>query len=1290
MNQLSESHLKFFYQDVLQIQSQDARPDKVHLIFEIANHLNEGYLVEEGTVFRDGKDDNGIDIDFTLDEEVIIDKAQIASLKTLYVNRINIPRLDEKDEGGVVEAVALGVQKDNSEDECCLGGKVLDTCEVIEGVYIAPLANAADGVMEEFEEGQSTNWSTLGAKKSKFLPVGNESPDYKDHPTGRIGFAVASPVLFLNEGKREIKITLTCKFKENIDHCLDYARLFEKKNTVSDGCFVSKNIVEDHLNNSILTPLQKSRLKTLIEKGFEDWEYRFIDKNDVSHEVLKEDLVKGSAFKVYLSGEEEWVVPDCILSSAKSISQNEVELEIFIALDSSYDPITVFDKNKNGELIDLNELYPVCKLEFDSKKIYYSEINHDHRNHFLYLFNFITQLRLENITIDVNVCGLKNLVVQNEENLQDVNELVLPFGTRPKIGAEFYIGSKEVFCKKWDSFHLVIDWKDRPESFETYYEEYSENLGEESGNSIVKVKDESFLVKTALLQDGLWRENSEKELFVEKLYSSCENSNGSEGTSINSYQFDRLDFGSLQYDIKPITASPLGALNVNSRDSFLRFQLYGSDFLHEEYPYVLARKLMILAGLIDPNQLEDLKINVDLINTISAELDAIFPQPIPHLINQLNEYINRLVNIRDDVLSEIGNTEDLRDALDNILTSLTSLNSSLLSIETILSASGTIDIVAALTELTTVSIPALGSIISEFGTASDANTILFNIKGLIDRLNLLPGANPNPDIKTLLGVQTKLEELKGNLATLNDAIELAKEKFGNILIVVQKIVGIVPGPDEEIPSLSVPNEPYTPLIKSISIDYSASADLDSIVFIHLLPFQNSSKRYPVSTNSAGHPELITDLTDEGTLFLGINDIRKGSTLQLLFQLAEATADSESDKANIEWAYLTNNEWVDLRAGFEILSDDTNGLTRSGIIKFALPRDISNEGNTRMPPVGEEGSEQHLYWIKASAKKNTAGVAETIGIHTQAARATFQIVSGADENRVVPGIEPEQISKPLEPDFNIKKVQQPYVSFGGKRPEHDELLFKRVSEHLRHKGRSINPFDIEHLVLEAFPEIFKCKCISHTMGLSANDFRRDLEVAPGFLVIAVIPDLTKLVAGDGLEPRAPVSMLNDIKQFLRLRVSPFARIRVMNPRYERIKVSVTVRFAAGVDEEYHKQKLKEDLNHFLAPWYLGDSDKLSFGQVVTYSEVIGFIEHLDYIDFVDDLKLYDQKNSGDGGQDTRRIVPATARSILTGGEIIVSKNDFECDPPEDQRNEPQDLPAPKRKYIFHGEEIIGVK
>ena len=59
--------------------------------------------------------------------------------------------------------------------------------------------------------------------------------------------------------------------------------------------------------------------------------------------------------------------------------------------------------------------------------------------------------------------------------------------------------------------------------------------------------------------------------------------------------------------------------------------------------------------------------------------------------------------------------------------------------------------------------------------------------------------------------------------------------------------------------------------------------------------------------------------------------------------------------------------------------------------------------------------------------------------------------------------------------------------------------KRISERLRHKGRAITRFDYERITLEQFPEIWKVKCINHTLGLANTTYQKDLELAPGFVL-----------------------------------------------------------------------------------------------------------------------------------------------------------------------------------------------
>jgi hypothetical protein len=257
--------------------------------------------------------------------------------------------------------------------------------------------------------------------------------------------------------------------------------------------------------------------------------------------------------------------------------------------------------------------------------------------------------------------------------------------------------------------------------------------------------------------------------------------------------------------------------------------------------------------------------------------------------------------------------------------------------------------------------------------------------------------------------------------------------------------------------------------------------------------------------------------------------------------------------------------------------------------------------------------------------------------------------------------------------------QPFDSFGGRMEEMGNTFYLRVSERLRHKGRAAMPFDYERIVLEAFPDIYKAKCIPHSLALPAKDFQVDLPKAAGFVTLAVIPDLTRLKSGNLTEPRAALHLLDQITAFLTEKSSPFARLKVVNPRYEKVTIAFKLKLKKGKDAPFYEQQLKAELRLFLAPWSVGDSDKLSFGQPIYYSDILTFIDQREYVDYVKCLTLdLEEKPLRCGSQNvetdpsvkmtemadltsgTGILRPLTPRSVLIAGEININILPNTCD------------------------------
>lgn len=157
INTLTQRHLEFYYKEVLHFEQRPAVPDKVHVIFELAKN-QWLHRIEKGTPLNAGKDDQGNQLLYETDDEIIVNRAQVESVKTLYVD--NYQRFYARQEA----------RKEPAKD--------------------------ADG-KTVFE-----SWPLFGEKLEDKSIWTNPDLDYE------LGFAIASPILDCAEGDRTITLTL--------------------------------------------------------------------------------------------------------------------------------------------------------------------------------------------------------------------------------------------------------------------------------------------------------------------------------------------------------------------------------------------------------------------------------------------------------------------------------------------------------------------------------------------------------------------------------------------------------------------------------------------------------------------------------------------------------------------------------------------------------------------------------------------------------------------------------------------------------------------------------------------------------------------------------------------------------------------------------------------------------------------------------------------------------------------------------------------------------------------------
>jgi len=443
-------------------------------------------------------------------------------------------------------------------------------------------------------------------------------------------------------------------------------------------------------------------------------------------------------------------------------------------------------------------------------------------------------------------------------------------------------------------------------------------------------------------------------------------------------------------------------------------------------------------------------------------------------------------------------------------------------------------------------------------------------------------------------------------------------------------------------SKAMPTQPYTPQIESLTISYTASVAFSETTLNWLTPFGFT----PVGSDDKRSLLPVSD--NEGEFYIGINSLVPGQTISLLFQLAEGSADPAVVKPDkhVTWSYLKENRWEPLEE--TMISDETGQLTRTGIIRYSVPKDVTKTDTLFLP--------SGLCWLRAAVKDLSAAVCSIIEVVSQAARVTFHDQDNADD--FLSAQSPEgTIAKLLTPDPAVKKVVQPYPTFGGRPKESADTFYMRVSERLRHKNRAITLWDYERLVLEAFPQIYKVKCLNHTIYEPGDqgDFIYH-ENAPGHVTIVTIPNLLNHNAIDPLRPYTNLGDLELIRDFLEQYVSSFVTLHVWNPVFETIRTDFRVKFADGSDEIFYQALLQTALVNFLSPWASGEGREISFGGKIYKSALIDFVEEQPYVDYVTDFKLFQKIGDKPESADADEISASKAISILVsayGGEHAIT-------------------------------------
>lgn len=439
--------------------------------------------------------------------------------------------------------------------------------------------------------------------------------------------------------------------------------------------------------------------------------------------------------------------------------------------------------------------------------------------------------------------------------------------------------------------------------------------------------------------------------------------------------------------------------------------------------------------------------------------------------------------------------------------------------------------------------------------------------------------------------------------------------------------------------LELPELPYTPKINRVTLDYDASFSLEftknkkasdaKTRFHHLLPFEGYNE-IPIGGRKTG-ASFIPQFRQEGILYIGVKDLRPYDTLTLFFNMKERVTEQVTDRSpKIYWAYLEDNSWRRFQSD-QIIKDSTDRLLHSGIVKLDVgPFDTSN--NTIL--------DKELYWIRVSALEHTEVLGMVTEISTQAIELAYDRDAAGfrdlDEN-----LPPGTITAPEQELVGIDNISQALESRGGQGAESELSLDARISERLRHKNRCVDFYGYERIVLDRFPSVNKVLCLSSTdlgkMGLSQ-----------GRVILVVIPKTNNRASLYQETPTVSISELREIKKYLEKMTSPFVKLKVINPLYEKLRVFANVKFKRGVDVGFYHQQLNKELKSFISPWLKGTEEAPSFQRKIPVAQVESFIQSRDYIEFVTKVSLLKVNQNLEGGEE-ELLPPLEAQNA--SGEII---------------------------------------
>ena len=316
-----------------------------------------------------------------------------------------------------------------------------------------------------------------------------------------------------------------------------------------------------------------------------------------------EPAAVSASLRAYLSGEKEWLDGGSPTNAkVGKTSAGLLELSITFALNAKAGAVVAYDPTVlDGAFDTLAPVLKILLLDGADDEVVAA----------------LADAEIDSIRVEVDVVGMKAMLLENDYGRLDPAKAFMPFGPSPKIGTSFYINAEEALVKDVTSVKLHLQWNNPPEDLEKHYRGYTDRAGHKVDSNAY------FTADLEILRDGKFQALlSNSRLFEDspstaRIIDSQKNearqiSAGGVPYAAFAGQFSRsVSLAKVQMPFSDVTISrPLKTLAVSpvrsfrerlllpvkfvpshlrafNAEGFLRLRLK-KDFLHDRYPELFA------------------------------------------------------------------------------------------------------------------------------------------------------------------------------------------------------------------------------------------------------------------------------------------------------------------------------------------------------------------------------------------------------------------------------------------------------------------------------------------------------------------------------------------------------------------------------------------------------------------------------------------------------------------------------------------------------------------------------